>query len=65
VLAAIVPARPDRSVFNSVVFEEPGALLAVCDELDAAYAAAGVQAWTVWCAPSTTRCARRSRPRAT
>ena len=51
VLAAIVPARPDRSVFNSVVYEDPDALLAVRDELDAAYAAAGVQAWTVWVRP--------------
>lgn len=51
VLAAIVPARPDRSVFNSVVYEDPDALLAVRDELDAAYATAGVQAWTVWVRP--------------
>lgn len=51
VLAAIVPARPDRSVFNSVLYEDPDALLAVRDELDAAYAAAGVSAWTVWVRP--------------
>jgi ribosomal protein S18 acetylase RimI-like enzyme len=51
VLAAIVPARPDRSVFNSVIYEDPDALLAVRDELDAAYAAAGVWAWTVWVRP--------------
>jgi GNAT superfamily N-acetyltransferase len=51
VVAAVVPARPDRSVFNAVVYEDPDALLAVRDELDAAYVAAGVLAWTVWVRP--------------
>jgi GNAT superfamily N-acetyltransferase len=51
VLACLVPALPERSVFNSVVYEDPGALLAVRDELDAAYVAAGVRAWTVWVRP--------------
>ena len=48
VLAAVTPSIPDRSVFNSVVYRDPEALLAARDELDAAYAEAGVHAWTVW-----------------
>jgi ribosomal protein S18 acetylase RimI-like enzyme len=55
VLAAIVPARADRSVFNSVIYEDPDALLAVRDELDAAYVAAGIEAWTVWVRPGDDR----------
>jgi GNAT superfamily N-acetyltransferase len=51
VLAAVVPARPDRSVFNAVVYDDPEALLAVRDELEAAYVEAGVHAWTVWVRP--------------
>jgi ribosomal protein S18 acetylase RimI-like enzyme len=51
VLAAVVPARPERSVFNSVVYEDPDALLAVRDALDDGYVEAGVQAWTVWVRP--------------
>jgi GNAT superfamily N-acetyltransferase len=47
-LAAIVPAAPDRSVFNSVFYEDSDSLLAALDRLDAAYADAGVRAWTVW-----------------
>lgn len=48
VFAAMTPSIPDRSVFNSVVYRDPEALLAGRDELDAAYAQAGVEAWTVW-----------------
>jgi GNAT superfamily N-acetyltransferase len=51
VLACMVPTRPERSVFNSVVYEDSDALLAVRDELDVAYLAAGVRAWTVWVRP--------------
>jgi ribosomal protein S18 acetylase RimI-like enzyme len=51
VLAAVFPTRPERSVFNAVVYEDPDALLAVRDELDAGYLAAGVHAWTVWVRP--------------
>jgi GNAT superfamily N-acetyltransferase len=47
-LAAIVPAAPDRSVFNSVFYEDGERLLASLDELAAAYDEAGVRAWTVW-----------------
>ena len=48
VLALIVPALPERSVFNSVLYEQPEQLAAVRDELARAYDAAGIKAWTVW-----------------
>jgi len=47
-LAAIVPASPERSVFNSVFYENPAALAAEADRLTLAYDSAGVRAWTVW-----------------
>ena len=46
-IAAVNPAVPERSVFNSVVYTDAGALAAAYDELAAAYAAGGC-AWTVW-----------------
>ncbi|HSJ18466.1 MAG TPA: GNAT family N-acetyltransferase [Solirubrobacterales bacterium] len=48
VLAAVVPAVPERSVFNSVLYDTPEHLAAARDELARAYADAGVNAWTVW-----------------
>src|SRR5439155_5826734 len=48
VAAAIVPAMPQRSVVNCVVYEDADALEAQLDPLAAAYEAAGVDAWTVW-----------------
>lgn len=48
VTAAIVPKAPDRSVFNSVFYEDPERLLASLDRIGAAYEQAGVRAWTVW-----------------
>ena len=47
VTAGVNPAVRERSVFNSVVYTEAGALAAVYDELASAYAAGGC-AWTVW-----------------
>jgi GNAT superfamily N-acetyltransferase len=47
VTAAVNPAVPERSVFNSVVYMDARALAAVYDELASAYAAGGC-AWTVW-----------------
>jgi GNAT superfamily N-acetyltransferase len=44
----ITPATPDRSVLNGVVVEDFSKLAGVLDELAAAYAEAGVRAWTVW-----------------
>jgi GNAT superfamily N-acetyltransferase len=48
VVASIVPKAPDRSVFNSVFYEDPERLLASLDRIQAAYDEAGVRAWTVW-----------------
>ena len=51
VLASIVPASPERSLFNGIMQTSIPALLAAYDELAAAYAAAGVRAFTVWLDP--------------
>lgn len=48
VVAAINPAAPDRSLFNSVYYDDSAALAAAVDGLSAEYAEAGVRAWTVW-----------------
>jgi ribosomal protein S18 acetylase RimI-like enzyme len=48
VLATIVPAVPERSVANSVIYETEDALAAALPELARAYDHAGVVAWTVW-----------------
>jgi GNAT superfamily N-acetyltransferase len=47
-IAAVVPASPQRSVFNSVQYEDAAQLAARLDELAAVYEARGVRAWTVW-----------------
>lgn len=47
-LAAVVPAAPQRSVFNSVYYDDPAALAAEIDALTEAYESHGVRAWTVW-----------------
>ena len=47
-IATVMPVVPERSVFNSVIYEDAQALEASIDELAAAYDAAGVVAWTVW-----------------
>jgi GNAT superfamily N-acetyltransferase len=48
VAAAVIPACPDRSVVNSVVYEDAGSLAAAYEPLAAAYETDGVRAWTVW-----------------
>jgi GNAT superfamily N-acetyltransferase len=48
VTAAICPAIPHRSVFNSVVYRDSAALEQALPELARAYDGAGVLAWTVW-----------------
>jgi GNAT superfamily N-acetyltransferase len=58
VMAAIVPEMPDRSVVNSVVYDDAGALEAQLDALAAAYEDAGIEAWTVWVHESDERAAR-------
>jgi GNAT superfamily N-acetyltransferase len=47
-VASVVPAVPERSVMNSVIYDDPGALEASLDELAAGYEEAAVIAWTVW-----------------
>jgi N-acetylglutamate synthase-like GNAT family acetyltransferase len=47
VIAAVIPAAPERSVINATVYEDAGGLAAAYDEVAAAYDAAGA-AWTVW-----------------
>jgi len=47
-LASVTPATPERSLFNSVFYSDPAALIAIIDRLADAYDAAGVRAWTVW-----------------
>ena len=46
--AALVPASPNRSFFNSVLYEEPERLIGSIGELAALYEDAGITAWTVW-----------------
>jgi hypothetical protein len=48
VTATLVPATPDRSVFNGAFYSAPQDLTDALDELAAAYDEAGVRAWTVW-----------------
>jgi GNAT superfamily N-acetyltransferase len=48
VSAAIVPGSPRRSFFNSVLYADPALLIDSIDDLAAAYADAGIDAWTVW-----------------
>lgn len=48
VVAAVVPASPDRSIANSVSYDEPADLIARLDELAALYDEAQIDAWTVW-----------------
>jgi len=48
VLAAIVPAAPDRSVFNSVFYRHAPGVISQLDAIAGEYEQAGVNAWTVW-----------------
>lgn len=60
VLACVCPAAPERSLPNGVLYRDPAALTdAVLDELQAAYDAAGVRAWTVWVRPGDDALAER------
>ena len=51
VLAAVVPAAPERAVANAVVYRSPDALEAAYDELAEAYGEIGAR-WTVWVWPA-------------
>ena len=48
VTALIFPDAPERSVFNSVFYEDAGELGGRLAEIAAVYQRAGVRAWTVW-----------------
>jgi GNAT superfamily N-acetyltransferase len=48
VTASIVPATPNRSVVNAVVYDDADALKRALPELAREYEDAGVRAWTVW-----------------
>jgi GNAT superfamily N-acetyltransferase len=48
VIATIVPATPERSITNSVAYENTGALEQALDQLASAYHETGIRAWTVW-----------------
>ena len=48
ILAAVVPATPERSVFNSVLYERPWDLAAAREDVARTYEQTGVRAWTVW-----------------
>jgi N-acetylglutamate synthase-like GNAT family acetyltransferase len=50
VVAAVVPAAPERAVVNSALYETPEALEAAYDDVAAAYSAIGAK-WTVWVQP--------------
>jgi GNAT superfamily N-acetyltransferase len=47
-LASVVPASPQRSLFNSVVHDDPAALAGEIDALAEVYDSHRVRAWTVW-----------------
>jgi GNAT superfamily N-acetyltransferase len=48
VTASVVPSIPDRSIVNSVAYNDTASLEAAMEDLTAAYDDAGIQAWTVW-----------------
>jgi GNAT superfamily N-acetyltransferase len=48
ITAAVVPATPERSVCNAVVYDDSVSLERALEPLESLYAAAGVKAWTVW-----------------
>jgi GNAT superfamily N-acetyltransferase len=48
VSAAIVPGSPQRSFFNSVLYDDPVSMVESIDAIAQTYADAGIDAWTVW-----------------
>ena len=47
-VTTITPRVPDRSIVNDVVYWDRDALAAAYDGIEEVYAAAGIEAWTVW-----------------
>lgn len=58
IVASITSASPERSLFNSVLYEHPQALEEHYEEIRDAYRQAGVRAWCVW-APQDDRISSR------
>lgn len=56
-LASIVPATPDRSLFNGMQYASIAVLRDHYDAIASAYDASGIRAWTVWTDPGDTRAA--------
>jgi GNAT superfamily N-acetyltransferase len=48
ITAALVPATPERSVCNGVVFDDAASLERALEPLASRFEDAGVRAWTVW-----------------
>jgi ribosomal protein S18 acetylase RimI-like enzyme len=48
VTAAVIPAVPERSVFNAVTYDDSEAVIAALPGLAREYEEAGIEAWTVW-----------------
>lgn len=63
VVASVVPATPQRSIFNSVIYNDGDALLAAHATLDQHYRDCGIAAWTVWLMPEQDRVARALKER--
>jgi GNAT superfamily N-acetyltransferase len=51
VYACVTPSMPDRSLPNSVLYEDPDALVPQLHGLAKHYARHGIRAWTVWVHP--------------
>ncbi len=51
IVGSLVPDTPERSIFNSVAYDQLEDLKNVYPELDRHYLRAGVRAWTVWLMP--------------
>ncbi|HXS47091.1 MAG TPA: GNAT family N-acetyltransferase [Solirubrobacterales bacterium] len=47
-LASVVPASPQRSLFNSVFYDDPVVLAREMEALKGLYDSHGIDAWTVW-----------------
>lgn len=58
VVASVTPSVPDRSLPNSVIYEDEERLEVALPELAALYDDAGVRAWTVWVPPGHPRAVR-------
>jgi GNAT superfamily N-acetyltransferase len=48
VLASIIPAAPERSIFNSVFYRHAPGIITQLDAIAREYEEADVRAWTVW-----------------